>query len=629
MATSAESVIYEFDIFRLDPGRRLLLGADDESIPLAPKVFDTLLYLVGNSGKVIGKDELMSAVWSDTFVEENNLNKNISALRRVLGENRGEHRFIATVPGKGYKFVADVRSVYNGGAVSAIGGSSPSVPEQPSKTPTVRSVFVASALAILLVVLITGSFFWPGPNPAADRPPRSIAILPFRPLVAGNRDEALELGMADTLISRFGSAREIVVRPLSSVRSFVNLDQDAVQAGRLLDVESVLDGNIQRWGDKIRVNVRLIRVVDGSVLWTETFDEKFTDIFVLQDAISTRVASALALQLSGDERTRLERRYTNSSDAYTFYIRGQYYVYKVTEPDIRKGIEYYEQAIQTDPKYAPAYAGIADAYRTLAIASFAPSKIVCPQAKAFAAKALGLDESLAEPHIVLGYISFLYDWDWGTAEKELQTAIRLSPNSSEAHRAYAHMLSNYGRHDEAIAEIRRASELAPMTLITLALESQFLFFAGRDNEAIVQAKRTMDFDPDFWVARNILGRVYISQKQFPDGISELTKATELSGTSTDPMMQLGYAFAISGDHKQALGMLKRLESLSAHTIVPFYNFAMIYNGLGEREKALTMLERSIEEREVQLAFIRIDKRWDDLRAEPRFAALVERMNFND
>ena len=630
MASCVESIIYEFDIFRVDAGKRLLLGARGESIPLAPKAFDTLLYLVSNSGKVIDKDELMAAIWTDTIVEENNLNKNISALRRVLGESPTEHRFIATVPAKGYKFVADVRSVSNASEPPAIAGTVPLTAERTPRATEFRFVFVALAVAILFAVPITLSFFWPAAgSPVDDRSPQSIAILPFRPLIAENRDEALELGMADTLISRLGSAREIVVRPLSSVRSFGNLDQDAIQAGRVLDVDSVLDGNIQRWGEKIRVNVRLVRVADGSVLWTETFDEKYTDIFVVQDAISNRVAAALAWRLSGDERTDLERRYTNSAQAYTFYIRGRYYVYKITEPDIRKGIVFYEQAIQADPNYAPAYAGMADAYRTLSIAAFVSAKAACPQAKAFATKARELDGSLAEPHIVLGWTSFLCEWDWGTAEKELQTAIKLRPNNSEAHRAYAHMLSNFGRHDEAIAEIKRAADLAPMTLITLALESQFLFYAGRDDEAIVQANRTMDFDPDFWVAHNILGRVYTDQMRFPEAIVELTRAKELSGASTEPMMNLGYALAAAGKSEQAREMLQNLESSSKEEFVPFYNFAMIHNSLGETGEALTMLERSLEEREVQLSFIRIDKRWDNLRSEPRFVELMKRMNFDN
>jgi serine/threonine-protein kinase len=433
--------------------------------------------------------------------------------------------------------------------------------------------------------------------------------------------------MADTLISRLGNNREIVVRPLSSVRNFGKLEQDAIETGRSLDVASVLEGSIQRWGDKIRVNVRLIKVADGTMLWTETFDEKFTDIFVVQDAISSRVAKALALRLSGEEKTTVEKRFTNSAEAYAFYLRGRYHFFKITEPEIRTGIAFYEQAIQVDPNYALAYAGMADAYRTLAIAGFARSKDVCPQAMALAQRALAIDESLAEGHIVLGWIGFLYDWDWPSAEKELERAIELSPNNSEAHRAYAHLLSNSGRHDEAIAEGRRARELAPLTLISAALEGQFLFYAGHDAEAIERLNQTLELDPDFWVAHSILGRVYIRQGRFAEAITELQKAKELSSRSTEPIMQLGYAFAKSGDRNKAVAAIRELESLSTTKLVPAYNFAMIYNSLGDTEKALDMLEKSREDRDIQLAFLKVDTRWNNLRSEPRFIELMNQMNF--
>lgn len=624
MTNHVGATIYEFDNFRIDVEKRLLLNGDDEPIPLTPKIFDTLLYLVIHNGTIIEKEELMSAIWTDTIVEENNLNKNVSVLRRVLGENPGEHRFIATVPGTGYKFVADVREITNEKPPDT---SSNALPHQENGRPGFRFVFAATALAVLIAAIVTGSFFWSSRNisvPANSL--QTLAILPFRPLVTENRDEALELGMADTLISRLGNNREIVVRPLSSVRNFGKLEQDAIETGRSLDVASVLEGSIQRWGDKIRVNVRLIKVADGTMLWTDTFDEKFTDIFIVQDVISSRVATALALRLSGEEKTTVEKRFTNSAEAYAFYLRGRYHFFKITEPEIRTGIAFYEQAIQVDPNYALAYAGMADAYRTLAIAGFARSKEVCPQAKALAQRALAIDESLAEGHIVLGWIGFLYDWDWPSAEKELERAIELSPNNSEAHRAYAHLLSNAGRHDEAIAEGRRARELAPLTLITATLEGQVLACAGHDAEAIERLSQTLELDPDFWVAHHVLGGVYIRQGRFAEAITESQKAKELSSRSIAPLVQLGYIFAKSGDRARAMAVLQELESLSKDKNVPD-DSALIYNGLGDTEKALEMLEKSREDREIQLAFLKVDTCWDNLRSEPRFIELMKQMNF--
>jgi len=650
--------IYEFGDFRIDAAKRLLTKGIDEPLPLTPKVFDTLLYLVRHNGRVIGKDELMREIWIDSIVEENNLSQNVSILRRVLGEKPGEGRFIATVPGHGFRFIPEVREASEvssskfqvSSSVESEISNSESNDESPTKSaPETRNLkleanqqpkpktddrnpnrfrFAAFAVLIILALGSLGIYLWrENEKSVADARIKSIAVLPFNPLVAEHRDEALEIGMADTLIARLGNNQKIIVRPLSSVRRFGNLEQDAVQAGRALDVEAVLDGSIQRWGDGIRVNVRLIRVADGTALWTGTFDEKSTGIFVVQDAISKRVTAALAMRLSGDEQANLEKRPTESVEAYELYLRGRYHFFKITQPEIRKAIVFYEQAIEADPNYALAYAGMADAYRALSIAAYASSKEALPQAKAAAKRALEIDADLAEAHIVLGWVGFLYDWDWSAAETELKKAIELAPNNSDAHRGYAHFLSNQGRHDEATAEGRRARELDPLTLITHTLEGQFLFFAGRDTEAIARYDKTLEIEPDFWVAHNGLGRVYIRQGRYPEAIAALTKARELSRGSTEPVMQLGYALAKSGNRERAEATLEELKSFAKDNYVSAYTFAMIYNGLGEKDEALSYLEKSFQEREVQITFIKIDTRWEEFRAEPRFVDLMKQMNF--
>jgi len=650
---------YEFADFRVDASKRLLIKSDGKSVPLTPKVFDLLLYLVRHAGKLIEKDELMTEIWADTIVEENNLSQNVSILRRALGENRCENRFIATVPGRGYKFVAEVREVDDAatrrhgdaemsespavaGGFADLGfgiedfgfqneNQKPEIPNQipipKSQIPNRKWLIGLTVLSILAIGSL-GFYLWrENIESVANAQIKTVAVLPFKPLVAESRDEALEMGMADTLISRLGNNRKIVVRSLSSVRKFGNLEQDALTAGRALDVEAVLDGSIQRWGDSIRVNARLIKVADGSLLWTGTFDEKFTGIFLVQDAISNKVASALEFQFSGDKKSEVGKSYTKNAEAYELYLRGRYYAFKITEPEIRKAIAFYQQAIELDPTYAIAYAGMGDAYRTLSIIPYAPSKEVCPQAKALALRALEIDANLAEAHIVLGWVAFWYEWNWNAAESELKRAIELAPNNSDAHRAYAHYLSNLGRHDEAIAEGRRARELDPLSLITNALEGQFLFYAGRTDEAIARYDKTLEIDPNFWTAHSHLGRVYTHQRRYTEAIAALTKAKELSAGSTEPVMQLGYALAKSGNREQAQATLADLKSLAAKRHVPAYNFAMIYNGLGEKEEALNYLEKSFGEREVQLTFIKVDTRWDNLRSEPRFFDLMRRMNF--
>ncbi|MDQ3711400.1 MAG: winged helix-turn-helix domain-containing protein, partial [Acidobacteriota bacterium] len=537
---------YEFGDFRLCAVKRLLLRRDGEQIPLTPKVFDTLFYLVRHAGKIIEKDELIREIWTDTVVEENNLSQNVSILRRILGEKRGEHRFIATIPGKGFKFVASVRVSSSKFQVSSsvkseIGhpefqneskseierlelqnelennnepeaGNLKPEPDQDVKPKTVNQfakdkerktknekpsriwgVTVFSAFVVGLSLL--GFYAW-RENRKADAAVKTVAVLPFKPLVADNRDEALEMGMADTLIARLGGNREIIVRPLSSVRKYGNLEQDALIAGRALDVESVLDGSLQRWGDKIRVNVRLIKVADGTLLWTGTFDEKFTDIFVVQDVISQRVATALAFQLSGDEQKRLNKRYTENVEAYQSYSKGRFHWNKRTPQDLQKSIEYFEQAIALDPNYALAFTGLADAYALQANAG-SPARELMPKAKQAVSKALSLDDNLAEAHAALGQIVVYYDYDFVGAEREYKRAIELDPNYATAHQWYSELLMGLGTHEEALAEIRWALEIDPLSLLLNRQYGASLLFARQYDASIAQMKKTVDLDANF------------------------------------------------------------------------------------------------------------------------------------
>ncbi|MBA2736836.1 MAG: tetratricopeptide repeat protein, partial [Pyrinomonadaceae bacterium] len=570
MDKSSYHKIYEFENFRLDTAY-LMLYRDSEEIPLVPKAVETLLVLVEKRGEILSKDDLMEAIWTDAVVEESNLSKYLHVLRKTLGNQENGKPFIETFRRRGYRFNAKVsvsdllpeansektnqnfvplhaptkdgaiREATTGKVVAlADWGRKTEIVEEKSppvtlpsaqaeESPTSRRKTFLPVAAISLLVLALAFFAFNrfrSEVPVKNAPIKTIGILPFKPLAAENRDEVLEIGMADTLIARLGNNREIIVSPLSSVRKYNNLEQDALQAGRELGVDSVLDGSVQRRDDKIRVNVRLIKVADGNLLWTGTFDEKFTDIFVVQDAISRRVESALALQLSGDEKARLEKRYTNNAEAYEFYLRGRYHFFKLTPPEVRKAIAFYGQAIEADPNYALAFAAMADAYRTMAIAAHASSKEVCPKAQAQATRALEIDESLAEAHVVLGWIGFLYDLDWENAERQLKRAIELAPNNSETHRAYAHLLSSAGRHDEALAESKRARELAPLTLITATLDGYFLLYAGHYDEAIARLNKTLELDPNFWAAHNALGRVYIVLGRYDEAISAIKRAEE-------------------------------------------------------------------------------------------------------
>jgi len=566
---------YEFGEFRVDASRRVLLKAD-QTISLTPRQFDTLLYLVENSDRMITKEELMKAIWADAFVEENNLNQSVSALRRALGERRGDNRYIVTVPGHGYRFAATVTRVSS--------------------------------------------------STHADIEASSIAVLPFKPLLENQRDEALEFGMADSLIMRLSGSPDMIVRPLTSVRKFSGLDQDAQTAGRELKVESVLDGSIQRAGTRIRLSARLTNVADGRSLWVGTFDEEFTDVFTVQDAISERVAAALQLHLSTETRRELMKRYTDSPLAYELYLQGRFHWNRLIPTEVRKSIEFYEQAIAVDPHYALAYTGIAVAYVSLSIANDEEPSESFTKAKDAVLMALTLDETLADAHAYLSFIHFWFDWDWAAAESEVQRAITLNANSAEAHRAYGILLSQLGRYEEAIVEENRARELDPLALITRTNEALVYYYAGELSVAEEKLLAALELEPNFWVALLSLGKVSVAQGRYEEAVAQLTKAKHVSGGSAQPMSMLGYTSAVMGEREKAEEILQELQSLAGRRYVPPYNFALVHNGLRNDHDVFKWLERAHKGRDVLLAaFIKADPVWSRFRNDARYTDLLRRM----
>jgi serine/threonine-protein kinase len=635
---ATHSQVYRFGDFRVDAAKRLLVRREDKPIALTPKVFDTLLYLVRNNQRVIEKDELMREIWADTIVEENNLNKNISILRRVLGEKKDEHRFIVTVPGRGYKFVAEVRQNLEEekgrkGDEETAEADSPAEIKRNEKIQNPKSkiqnrIWLVS-LTVLSVLSIgaTVFYFWRGNEKSSDAPVKTIAVLPFKPLVLENRSESLELGMADALINKISSSGELIVRPLGSIRRYNNLEQDVLQAGRELGVDSVLDGTIQTSGDRIRVSARLIRTGDGKPLWAGQFDEKSTDIFAVQDSISERVLAALRLKLSGEAQRRLRKRDTENTEAYQLYMKGRFHSARLIQPETAKAVAYFQQAIELDPNYALAYVALADSYRRFSLSGDAPSSEAMPQAKAAAQRAIELDDSLADAHAALGIIAFWYDWDWQAAEKHFRRALELDPNNANAHSAYGHFLSNMARHDEALAEAKLSRELDPLTLIINATEGQILFFAGKSDEALDRLNKTIDLDANFWVTHLMISRVYIEKGMQPEAIAAASKARELSKVNSESIALIGYSQAKSGETDKARAVLDELLKLSAERYVPPYNFALVYNALGMRDEALDYLEKGFAEKDVRMVFLKIEPKWNNLRNEPRFIELMRRMNF--
>ncbi len=501
-----------------------------------------------------------------------------------------------------------------------------------------RSFVMASvAIGIALVILgLLAAYLWPKPPPPfaaklAESPPvssaqiKSIAVLPFKPLAVNSRDESLELGMADTLITRLSNLREIVVRPTSAVRKYAGLEQDAVAAGQEQHVDAVLDGSIQRSADKLRVTVRLVKVDDGSQLWGETFNEKFSDIFALQDRVSEKVASALALKLSSGEKELLTKRYTENTEAYQLYLKGRYYWNKRAGDAVKKGIEYFNQAIQKDPNYALAYAGLADSYNILGSNGVIPMKESHPRARVAALKALEIDDNLSEAHTSLAAIIADFYWNWPEAESHFRRALELNPNYPTAHSWYCQYLVRMGRLNEAIQEAKRAQELDPVSLVMNVNLGQTFYWARQYDQAIEQFQKTLEIDPNFVPAYLHLGLVYLQKRMYQEAIASFEKGSTLAGHNTDMVGLLGHAYAAAGRKDEALKILNELNELSKQQYVSPFAIALIYVGLGEKNQAFTRLEKAYEERVWLMGLMKAEPIFDPLRSDPRFEDLLRRI----
>ena len=579
-----QTYIYEFDDFRVDPGRRLLLEGDGRPLPLTPKAFDTLIYLVQHSDVVLGKETLMRAIWGETAVEENNLNQCISALRRALGEKRAEHRYIVTVPGRGYRFVAPVTK---------------------RKPPVIAS--------------------------SAESIP-SIAVFPFQPLAPNNRDEALEMGMADTLIARLSSIRDVVVRPISSIRKYADLKQDVLAAGRELGVESVLEGSLQRQGKRVRVTVRLLNVSNGASLWAGTFDDEMTDIFALQDAISERVAQALSLELSKEDQSRLVKHYTQSTRAYQLYLKGRYYWWKNSPEEFNKSRDYFHRAVEEDPSYALGYCGLNSFYGYGAAWGIMPPDEGWPKAEWAVTKALELDDQLAEAHLDLAALKMVYYLDWVGTEREAKRAIELSPGFDEIHYAYSFFLLVMRRFREAIAEGKRALACNPFSLRISQHLGYALYCARSYDEAIQQYQKAIELDHNDASVREALGDIYERKGQYQEAVEQWTKAALLANDAelVAPLRAANTSGAF--DKVVRAVAAKRLERLQSSrdsgAYVPAIKFAREHLRAGHPEEALKWLTRACEERNVYSLLIASDPFYDPLRADKRFAKLLRRMKLD-
>ena len=673
---------YEFGPFSLDVGERLL-RRDGVDVELTPSVFDTLVVLVERRGERVGKGELMDALWPESHVQEGSLTNNISTLRKTLGKMPDGESYIETIPKHGYRFVASVTERLDAGAddeaplvvehhsythivtneaevkemldaastpqtrvitplhssVPAISAVSAAVAAPPRllRIPILLKIGIVAAVFILLLAL-PATLYRPTASRGTERDSkavapgkstlRSIAVLPFKTIGVQERAEGeyLGIGMSDALITGLGNSRQVVVRPTSAVRRYADPLQDPLAAGREQGVEAVLDGSVQRMGDRIRVTVQLFRAEDGATLWAAKFDERFTDIFAVQDSISQEVMRELMIELSPDERKRLEGRGSKSIEAYQAYLKGLYFWNKRTRGGYQKAVGYFNQAVEADPAYAEAYVGLGNAYAYLGgHDEVAQAKAIAEQ-RAGTMKALELDDTLPEAHATLGLIAMNDDHDWPKAERELKRAIELNPNYATAHQWYGEFLAWMGRFDEGIAESKRARELDPLSLTISTDLAKVYMLARRYDEAIAQYRSALELDPDFEVARGLLALTYSKKGQHAEALRELRRIRNLE---TDPMYLsfLVYVYGEAGMKQEAQQTLRRLTDLAKRSYVSPQWMTIAYAGLGEREQAFKWFDRIFETRAQGIITVKVSPQWDNLRSDPRFPAALRSAGF--
>jgi len=639
---------YEFGPYRIDAQDHLLFRNGDV-VALPPKTFDLLLALVESNGRVLTKEELMKRLWPDSFVEEANLSHHVFTLRKALGED-GDARYIETIPRRGYRFLAGVTEVQAEPDELVLTEHSRSriVIEQAEvlnletdqgssdRTDRVLALVAGTPRRLQLlgltcaVVLATAVaiYFWRAGNTAGEPTAtgvKSIAVLPFKPLVAASRNESLEIGMADTLITKLSGIKQLIVRPISAVRKYTDLDQDSIAAGRELGVDYVLEGNLQMVGEKTRATLRLLNVKDGSAIWTDKCDQQCTTIFELQDAVAQQIAGALALRITGDQKKQLAKHYTENVEAYQLYVKGVFFWNKFTDETVTKSIDYFQQAIDKDPTYALAYTGLANSYNVLGVNGPMDAKDAQPKVKYAVEKAVQLDDSLPQAHLALGAFKLFYEWDWLGAERAFNRAIELDPSYADPHELYGYLLRIMGRFDEALAEIRKAQELDPASLLINGDLGVTLRLARRYDQAIEEFKKTLEMDPNFADSRCEFGLAYGLKGMYEQGIVQIKKAVTLSGNNAQIIARLGEVYALAGNKAEAQRIIAWLQAESNKRYAPPLHIALIYATLGDGDKAFTWLEKAYDEHSCWLINLKIEAGWDKIRSDPRFDNLLGRV----
>jgi TolB-like protein/DNA-binding winged helix-turn-helix (wHTH) protein/Tfp pilus assembly protein PilF len=655
--------VYEFGPFVLDPSERLVRhGAARMELP--PRAFDTLLTLVENNGRLLEKDALMQTVWGDTVVEENNLSQVIYLLRKALRDGEEGVRYIETVPKRGYRFVAEVREFGpgegNGGGRSGLysiqptASSSESVetglqverlrPDTPGPLDSrggrphigrssarqrgwMQGVLGGLAMVAVVVTLLGAGWKQRWFGEVGSSPIRSIAVLPLQNLSNDANQEYFVDGMTDELITELAQIRELKVVSKTSIMQYKGTRIPLPQIGRALGVDAVVEGSVLRSGDRVRITAQLIRTATDRHIWAEAYDGDLKDVLSLQARVAESITNQVKLNLSAEESGRLRTVRAVDPEAFDLYLRGRYAWNQRNVEGFKKAVEYFNQAIEKDPNFALAYSGLADCYTLLTL--FGEGSTIA-EAKAAAEKALQLDSTLAEAHTSLAAVKILHDWDWQGAEQEFHRAIELNPNFAQAHHWYGNLLLDpQGRHDEAIAELQRAQELDPLSLIIQADTGFAYFLAGRYDVALQAYQKVVAANPNFLPVHYYLTQYYLQTGEYDLWLKESVANARLAGYPgrAEFLQQL---YSRGGFHSVMLEMAKPVGSdklaIGSDSRRGYCASTQANALLGRKAEALSGLEDCYQWNGTGLIYLKVDPLWAKLRGEPRFQDLLWRMH---
>jgi TolB-like protein/DNA-binding winged helix-turn-helix (wHTH) protein len=635
--TTQSALPKRFGDFEFD-SRARQLRKHGHTIRLHGQPLEILGLLLERPAQVVLREELRARLWpEDTFVDfEHSLNAAVNKLREALDDNANNPRFIETVPRRGYRFISAVDLQDSLGLKLA-------VPEMPaslqSPVATVesripsrhlhRGVFVTALVLVVVVAVVFG--FDLGrvrrrlvAEPSVSRI-RSIAVLPLENLSKDTEQEYFADGMTDQLITNLAQVSALKVVSRTSAMRYKGTKKSLSEIARELHVDAVVEGTVMHAGDRVRISAQLIEASTDHHLWAASYDRDLRDVLSMQDEVTRAIVSEVRVKLTEQEQARLANTHPVNPEAFQLYLKGRYYWYKLNPEALQKATAYYQRALDEDPAYALAYAGLADSYNALAFFSVFPPKEIMPKAKAAAVKALELDDNLAEAHISLGWAGFTYDRDWPAAEKHFERATVLNPAYPLAHSYYSLYLGALGRSEEGLTEAKRALDLDPVSPAILHYVVVQLYLARRFDEAIEQCRKTLELDPSFAPVHGTLGHAYAAKGMYREALAEYEKTSALSGGSPLSTAFVGYAHARLGQRSYAFRVLDQLRAAAKQRYVSALSFAIVYVGLGEKEQALLWLEKAYDERTNSLAYLKVQATWDPLRSDPRFADLVRRI----